>query len=135
MATRQVWPDLAVPPGEFLAETLEAMGMSQASLARQTGRPVQAINEIVHGKKAITAETALQFEQVLQIPAHILTRLEADYQLTKARLEAQRTRRVEANAVREPVFSSKYSPAPTPSLTGALKRARLYTKKKRAAKR
>src|SRR5271157_1727150 len=108
MATKRVCPDLAVPPGEFLAETLEEMGMSQAYLARQTGRPMQAINEIVHGKKAITPVTALQFEQVLQVPAHIWTRLEADYQLTKARLEMQRTRGVEADAVREPVFSSKY---------------------------
>ena len=133
MATERVWPDLAVPPGEFLAETLEEMGISQASLARQTGRPVQAINEIVHGKKAITPETALQFERVLRVPAHIWTRMEADHQLTKARLKAQRTRRVEADAVREPVF--KYSRADTLFPSGASKKARLYAKKKRAVKR
>ncbi len=98
MATERVWPDLAIPPGEFLAETLEELDMSQASLARQTGRPVQAINEIVHGKKAITPETALQFEQVLQVPAYIWTRLEADYQLTKARLARERLGRTATTA-------------------------------------
>lgn len=50
------------------------------------GRPVQAINEIINGKKAITAETALQLEQVLKTPAHVWLSLQAQYDLTKARL-------------------------------------------------
>lgn len=86
MATERIWPDLAIPPGEFLAETLEEARISQAALAKQMDRPAQAINEIVRGKKEITPETALQLEAALGIPAHIWTRLEADYQLTKARL-------------------------------------------------
>jgi HTH-type transcriptional regulator / antitoxin HigA len=85
----RVWPDIAIPPGDLLAETLETIGMSQAELARRANRPVQAINEIVRGTKEITPETALQFERVLGVPAHIWTRLEADYRYTKARLEDQ----------------------------------------------
>src|SRR5713226_5519343 len=85
----RAWPDIAIPPGELLEETLESLGMSQAELARRAGRPVQAINEIVRGTKEITPETALQFERVLGVPAHIWTRLEADYRYTKARLEDQ----------------------------------------------
>ena len=87
MTTERIWPDVAVPPGEFLAETLEAMGISQADLARKAGRPVQAINEIIQGKKEITPETALQFERVLGTPAHVWVGLEADYRYVKARLE------------------------------------------------
>jgi HTH-type transcriptional regulator / antitoxin HigA len=80
------WADLAVSPGELLAETLQSLGLKQAELARRTGRPVQAINEIVKGVKEITPETALQLERVLGIPAHIWTRLEADYRQNLARL-------------------------------------------------
>jgi HTH-type transcriptional regulator / antitoxin HigA len=80
------WPDLAISPGELLTETLHSLGLKQAELARRTGRPVQAINEIVKGTKEITPETALQFERVLGVPAHIWTRLEADYRQSVARL-------------------------------------------------
>ena len=54
------WPDLAISPGELLAETLDSLGLKQAELARRTGRPVQAINEIVKGVKEITPETVLR---------------------------------------------------------------------------
>lgn len=77
--------DLAVPPGEFLLEVADGLGITQADLARRMGRPVQAINEIVKGEKMITPETAIQLEQVLDVPAHIWTGLEAEYQLVKAR--------------------------------------------------
>ena len=48
MATeKRVYSDLPIPPGEYLAEVLEAKGMAQAELARRIGRPIQAINEII----------------------------------------------------------------------------------------
>ena len=79
------YPDIAIPPGEYLAEEIEARGMSQKELARRMGRPLNAINEIVNGKKAITAETALQLEDAMpEIPARFWLNLETDYQLTKA---------------------------------------------------
>ncbi|MCX5991976.1 MAG: HigA family addiction module antitoxin [Chloroflexi bacterium] len=78
------YPDVAIPPGEYLAEELKARGMSQKELARCMGRPLNALNEIIHGKKAITAETALQLEDVMpEIPARFWLNLETDYQLTK----------------------------------------------------
>jgi HTH-type transcriptional regulator/antitoxin HigA len=83
----RIWPDSAIHPGETLAETLAARGMTQAELARRAGRPIQAINEIIKGSKEITAATALQLERVLGIPAHVWVRLEADYRINKARLE------------------------------------------------
>src|SRR6266700_8057957 len=87
MATEaRVWPDIALPPGELLAETLETLGLSQADLARRAGRPAQAINEMIRGTKEITPDTALQLERVLGVPAHIWTRLEADYRCNLARL-------------------------------------------------
>jgi HTH-type transcriptional regulator/antitoxin HigA len=79
------YPDIAIPPGEYLSEEIEARGMSQKELARIMGRPLNAINEIINGKKAITAKTALQLEKVMpEIPARFWMNLEVDYQLTKA---------------------------------------------------
>lgn len=81
----QAYPDVAIPPGEYLEEEIEARGLSQKELARRMGRPVNMVNEIVNGKKAITAETALQLEEVMpEIPAKFWLNLEADYQLTRA---------------------------------------------------
>ncbi|MBI4295493.1 MAG: HigA family addiction module antidote protein [Chloroflexi bacterium] len=79
------YPDVAIPPGEYLVEEIEARGMSQKELARRMGRPMNAINEIINGKKSITAGTALQLEEVMpEIPARFWLNLETDYQLTKA---------------------------------------------------
>ncbi|MBI2287674.1 MAG: HigA family addiction module antidote protein [Chloroflexi bacterium] len=84
------YPDIAIPPGEYLAEEIEARGISQKELARRMGRPLNAINEIINGKKAITAETALQLEEAMpQIPARFWLNLETDYQLTKALISKQ----------------------------------------------
>lgn len=86
MATeRTLQSDLPVPPGRLIAETLAAKGVSQAELARRMQRPAPAINEIVHGRKEITAETAIQLERSLGVPAHVWLGLEAEYRHTKAR--------------------------------------------------
>jgi len=87
------FPDVAIPPGEFLKEEIEARHLSQKELAKRMGRPLNAINEIINGKKAITAETALQLEEVMpEIPARFWLNLETDYQLTRA-LIVKRTRK------------------------------------------
>ncbi len=79
------YPDIAIPPGEYLAEEIAARGLSQKELARCMGRPLNALNEIINGKKAITAETALQLEEVMpEIPARFWLNLEIDYRLNKA---------------------------------------------------
>ena len=84
-ATVETYPDTAIPPGEYLAEEIKARAMTQAQLARKMGRPIQVVNAIVRGKKAITAETALQLEAAMpEIPARFWLNLETDYQLTKA---------------------------------------------------
>src|SRR6266545_5488766 len=70
MTDRAAWrPDWIVPPGELLVDALADRGMTQAELARRTGRPIKTINEIARGKAAIHPDTALQLEMVLGIPA------------------------------------------------------------------
>ena len=73
----------------MLEELLEERGMTQAELARRTGRPTKTINEIIKGKTALTPETALQFERVLGVPASLWTKWEQAYQESQARLEEE----------------------------------------------
>ena len=61
--------DLAIPPGELLAEEIEARGMLQRDLAALMGRQPNVVSEIVRGRKAITPRTALQLERALGIDA------------------------------------------------------------------
>lgn len=77
--------DLTIHPGELLTEELEARGLTQSALARQMGRPVQAINEIIHGRKAVTAETAVGLEVALGIDARIWMSLQSQYDIVIAR--------------------------------------------------
>lgn len=79
-------PDSVSAPGETLLETLEAIGMPQIELAKRMNRPVKTINEIIQGKAAITAETALQLEQVLRVPASFWLKREQSYREFLARL-------------------------------------------------
>lgn len=85
METNIYHSDLAIHPGEFLEETLDAIGMSQAELSNRLGRPVQAINEIIKGKKSVTPATALELEDVLGVPSHIWIGLESEYQIVMAK--------------------------------------------------
>jgi HTH-type transcriptional regulator/antitoxin HigA len=85
VTSTDTYSDIAIPPGEYLAEEIHARGLTQKELARRMTRPLNAINEIIKGKKAITAETALQLEDVMpEIPARFWLNLETDYQLTRA---------------------------------------------------
>jgi addiction module HigA family antidote len=48
------------PPGEFIREFLEDLGVSQSELARRIHVPFQRVNDVVNGRRAITASTALR---------------------------------------------------------------------------
>ncbi|GMU41886.1 MAG: hypothetical protein AMXMBFR23_27520 [Chloroflexota bacterium] len=84
--------DLAIHPGELLAEELEVREMTQRALAEAMGRPVQVVNEIVRGRKSITADTAVQLEAVLGTPATFWLNLQMQHDLVLAR-RAAATRR------------------------------------------
>ncbi len=120
----RIWPDIAIPPGNTLAETIEALGMSQAELARRAGRPVQAVNEIVQGRKEITPETALELERVLGIPAHVWVRLESDYRITKARLADQEKLRAEVELAKDCPYAEMQKLGWVPAVSGVLDRVR-----------
>ena len=87
----RTYSDLPIPPGEVLEEELEARWMTQKELAARLGRPAQAINEIIGGKKTITPETAIGLGKVLGIDAQFWTTLETDYRMTLARKREEDT--------------------------------------------
>lgn len=93
--TPRVYSDLAIPPGETLAEELEVRGMTQRELAARLGRPPQVVNEIINGKKAITPDTAIGLCQVLGIEASFWINLESRYQMTLARQRHREAQMVE----------------------------------------
>jgi len=74
-------PFTPIAPGEILEEELEARGWSQSDLATVLGRPVQAVNEIITGKKAVTPETAIALSQALGTSAEYWLNLESSYRL------------------------------------------------------
>jgi HTH-type transcriptional regulator / antitoxin HigA len=85
-------PETVSPPGKTIADMLESLGMSQAELARRMGRPPNKLNQIIQGNKAITADTALELESVLGLPASFWLNREQNYQLAlsqRERLERQ----------------------------------------------
>ena len=88
--TNEYEPDYVSPPGETLLELLHSLDMSQADLARRTGRPLKTVNEIIKGRTAITPETALQFEKVLKVPASFWNNREKQYREHLAKVHEQK---------------------------------------------
>jgi addiction module HigA family antidote len=71
-----------VHPGEvLLAEFLEPDGLSQYRLARDISVPPRRINEIVHGKRSVTADTALRLARYFGTTPRFWLNLQAQYDL------------------------------------------------------
>ena len=87
--TYQYEPDYAVPPGETLLETIEALDLTQKELAQRMGCPLKTINQIIKGTAQIMPETCLQLEKVTGVLASFWNNAEAQYREALARLDAQ----------------------------------------------
>ena len=72
-------------PGELLKEELEYRNIKQKDFAEKTGLSYTAFNEVLNGKRAVTAELALIMETVLGINADMLLRMQTDYNLQSSR--------------------------------------------------
>ena len=73
-------------PGDvLLKEFLEPMALSQNALARATDVPPRRINEIVLGKRGISADTALRLAAAFGTSERFWLGLQADYDLEEAR--------------------------------------------------
>ena len=72
---------LPIHPGEFLAETLEELGLSQAQFARAIGVSPMRISHVINGTRPVTAELALLFGRALDQSPQYWLNLQADYDL------------------------------------------------------
>ncbi|MDD3765412.1 MAG: HigA family addiction module antitoxin [Nevskiales bacterium] len=75
-----------IHPGEILLEEfLQPMGISQNALARAIGVPPRRVNEIVLGKRSVTADTAIRLARHFGTSEKFWMGLQADYDLEEAR--------------------------------------------------
>jgi antitoxin HigA-1 len=96
-----------IHPGEILLEEyLIPLGISQYRLAKETEVPPRRINEIVHGKRAITADTSLRLAKFFGTSEQFWLNLQArhDLELERDRLAGTlgRIHQFEAAAARSP---------------------------------
>lgn len=74
-----------IHPGEVLMEDfIKGFGITQNKLAVSIGVPPRRINEIVHGKRAITADTALRLSKYFGTTAQFWLNLQSQYDLDLA---------------------------------------------------
>jgi antitoxin HigA-1 len=75
-----------IPPGEILRfEFMEPLRISQNQLARDLDVPVARISELVHGRRSISADTALRLEKYFGVEAQFWLNLQSRYDLKIAR--------------------------------------------------
>jgi len=80
-----------IHPGEILMEEfLKPMGISLSELARDIRVPTGRISQIVRGKRAVTADTALRLGKYFGVSAETWLDLQSDYDLRLARQSAGR---------------------------------------------
>jgi addiction module HigA family antidote len=94
MPTRKIPP---IHPGEILLEEyLKPLGLSQYRLAKDITVPARRVNEIVHGKRAITADTALRLARFFGTSDRFWLNLQTRYDLEveKERLKGRLEREV-----------------------------------------
>jgi antitoxin HigA-1 len=72
-------------PGALIAEVLETSGLSKSEAARQLGVTRAALYNVIDERSAVSAEMAVRFEAVTGTSADLLVRLQAGYDLWRAR--------------------------------------------------
>ncbi len=77
-----------IHPGEHLAEILDELEISPSRLARAIDVPPRRINDIVRGRRAVTADTALRIGQALGMTPEYWLNLQRMYDLDLARAHA-----------------------------------------------
>ena len=78
-----------IHPGDHLTEFLEEFGVSQYRLAKEIDVPPRRVNEIVHGKRSVTADTALRLGRYFNTTPEFWMNLQMRYalELERERLE------------------------------------------------
>lgn len=90
----------AFPVGEYLRDEIDARDWSVGEFARIIGRPVQAVSEILNGKKALTAETAAEIAMATGTEASTWLNLQSRYALwVQATAQTEKLAMIERRAL------------------------------------
>lgn len=97
-----------IHPGKILMEEfLEPLGISQYRIAKDINVPPRRINEIVHGKRAISADTALRLSRFFGTSAQFWLNLQSHYDLEIETDKLAKTLKIEVKVFHQPKELSK----------------------------
>jgi len=85
-STSRLHSDLAIPPGEYLAETMVELGLDRAELAQKAELSEAVVVRILNGTEPITRAIAAQLESTTGVLADIWLGLETEYRLASSRV-------------------------------------------------
>lgn len=83
-------PPVVYHPGEILSDKLDELNMSVKEFALRSGKPEKTVHAVLKGESGITPDMAIQFEKVLQIPAHFWLNAQKNYDEAQARKKRNR---------------------------------------------
>ena len=85
---KEIFTDVSLHPGEVILMELEARNISQKQFAEMIGWRTPHLNELIKGKRHVSAMLAIKLEQQLGIDAAFWLRIQMDYDLEMARKQA-----------------------------------------------
>lgn len=78
---KEIHTDIALHPGDILLDELEARGVRKTVFAEQLNMKPSHFSELLHGKRNVSAATALKLEKLLGISAEYFMRVQVYYDL------------------------------------------------------
>ena len=78
---KEIQTDIALHPGEVLQDELEAREIKKTAFAALMGIKPGHLSELLHGRRHVSAGTALKLEKLLNIPAEYWMRVQVNYDL------------------------------------------------------
>lgn len=97
MATKNNIPFEATHPGTLIKDELEVRDdINQKDLAKEMGVKASFLNEIIKGKRSITADFAIILEKILGISADYWMRFQSQYEIDKARIKEKNIERIKS---------------------------------------
>jgi addiction module HigA family antidote len=78
---KEIHTDIALHPGDILLDELEARGVRKSVFAEQLNMKPSHFSELLHGKRNVSAATALKLEKLLGISAEYFMRVQVYYDL------------------------------------------------------
>lgn len=85
---KNILPFKATHPGILIKDEIDARSnLNQKELAKELGVKPSFLNEIIKGKRPVTADIAILLEQILEIPADYWMRFQSQYEIDKARIK------------------------------------------------